>query len=213
MASQHKTVRTLLDVAGRTYASEAGIRLTNTPSLLYRLLVLSVLMSTRIKADIAVAAAKELAKAGFTTPRAMLEASWQQRVDALGQAHYVRYDESTATALGDGAQLLLDEYKGDLRRLRDQADRDVTTLHRLLRKVPRLGPVGVDIFSREAQQVWPELRPYLDRKALDGARRIGLPAEPDRLAALVDKVDLARLAAGLVRVSLDRRLADSVRDA
>lgn len=29
----------------------------------------------------------------------MLDATWQQRVDALGRAHYVRYDESTATAL------------------------------------------------------------------------------------------------------------------
>jgi hypothetical protein len=79
--------------------------------------------------------------------------------------------------------------------------------------VPRLGPVGADIFSREAQEVWPELRPYLDRKALDGAERIGLPADPDRLAHLVSADDLARLAAGLVRVSLDRRLADDVRDA
>ena len=58
------------------------------------------------------------------TPKAMLEASWQDRVDALGRAHYKRYDESTATALGDGALLLLDEYAGDLRKLRDRADRN-----------------------------------------------------------------------------------------
>jgi hypothetical protein len=180
---------------------------------MYRLLVLSVLLSTRIKADIAVAAARELAKAGFTTPHAMLEATWQQRVDALGRAHYVRYDESTATALGDGAQLVLDTYRGDLRRLRAEADGDGTTLRRLLRQVPRLGPVGADIFSREAQQVWPELRPYIDKKALDGAGKIGLPTDPGRLAALVGPDDLARLAAGLVRVSLDRHLTDDIRNA
>lgn len=211
MASQKKIARTLLDLAGRTYASEAGIRLADKPSPLYRLLVLSVLLSTRIKADIAVAAARELAKAGCTTPRAMLAATWQQRVDALGRAHYVRYDESTATALGDGAQLVLDTYRGDLRRLRSEADGDVPTLRRLLRQVPRLGPVGADIFSREAQQVWPELRPYIDKKALDGAQKIDLPADPRRLAALVGADDLAALAAGLVRVSLDRRVADDVR--
>ncbi|HEV7652403.1 MAG TPA: endonuclease [Actinophytocola sp.] len=213
MATQRKITQTLLDVAGRTYAAEAGIRLADTPSPLYRLLVLSVLLSTRIKADIAVAASRELSEAGFTTPRAMLDATWQQRVDALGRAHYVRYDESTATALGEGAQLLTDSYRGDLRRLRDEAGGDVGTLRRLLRRFPRLGPVGADIFCREAQQVWPGLRPYLDRKALAGAGKIGLPEDPRRLSRLIGADRLAALSAGLIRVGLDRRLADRVRNA
>jgi WD40 repeat protein len=45
----------------------------------------------------------------------------------------------------------------------------------LLTAFPRLGPAGADIFCREAQLVWPELRPALDRKVLDGARRLCLP--------------------------------------
>ncbi|MFC4854690.1 endonuclease [Actinophytocola glycyrrhizae] len=199
------TVRALLDKAGTTYAEQAGITLADKPAPLYRLLVLSTLLSTRIKADIAVDAAKELKRYG--TPRKMVDASWQDRVDALGRAHYVRYDESTATALGDGAQLLLDEHRGDLRGIRDG---DVRAE---LRRFPRMGPVGVDIFCREAQAVWPELRPYLDRKTLDGARKIGLPTEPDKLAGLTARKDLPRLAAALVRVSLDRKLADAVRAA
>lgn len=197
------TVHALLDKAGTTYAEQAGIKLADKPSPLYRLLVLSTLLSTRIKADIAVAAAKELKAYG--TPRKMLDASWQDRVDALGRAHYVRYDESMATALGDGARLLLDEYGGDLRRIRGE---DVA---RHLRRFPKMGPVGADIFCREAQAVWPELRPYLDRKTLDGAKRIGLPADQDKLAALVGKDDVPKLAAALVRVSLDKKLADAVR--
>lgn len=201
----HKeTARALLDRCGRTYADEAGIALADKPSPLYRLLVLSVLLSTRIKAGIAVDAARELAKAGYRTPRAMHEASWQQRVDALGRAHYVRYDESTATALGDGAELLLDRYAGDVRTMRG----DDLAAH--LKEMPRLGPVGVDIFCREAQQVWPELRPHLDRRTLDGARRVGLPEDAEELAALVPEKDLARFSAALVRVSLDKKLADSV---
>jgi hypothetical protein len=211
MADQKKLAARLLDAAGRTFAEQAGIRLADKPSPLYRLLVLSVLLSTRIKADIAVAAAAELAKAGMTTPGKMLEATWQQRVDALGRAHYVRYDESTATALGDGAQLLRDEYRGDMRRLRQAADGDTDTLRQLLQRFPRLGPVGADIFCREAQSVWPELRPYFDRKTLDGAKRIDLPTDRERLARLVRPEDQATLAAALVRVSLDRRLADQVR--
>jgi hypothetical protein len=210
MATRKETVAKLLDVAGRTYASQAGVRLANTPAPLYRLLVLSVLLSTRIKADIAVAAARELVRAGFGTPRAMLDATWQQRVDALGRAHYVRYDESTSTALGAGAKLLVEDYRGDLRRLRDQAHGDLARLRASLRRFPRLGGVGVDIFCREVQQVWPEVRPHLDRRALEGAKTLGLPAEPAELARLVPADDLAKLAAALVRVSLDRSLADRI---
>ncbi|MDQ3785743.1 MAG: endonuclease [Actinomycetota bacterium] len=197
------TVHALLDKAGTTYAEQAGIKLADKPSPLYRLLVLSTLLSTRIKADIAVEAAKELKAYG--TPRKMLDASWQDRVDALGRAHYVRYDESTATALGDGAQLLLDEYGGDLRRIRGD------DLAKHLRRFPKMGPVGVDIFCREVQAVWPELRPYLDRKTIDGAKKIGLPADQDKLAGLVGKDDVGRLAAALVRVSLDKKLAEAVK--
>ncbi|MCT2586701.1 endonuclease [Actinophytocola gossypii] len=205
MATQKDTVRTLLDRAGRTYADEAGITLADKPSPLYRLLVLSVLLSARISADIAVAAARELSKAGLRTPRRMLDATWQQRVDALGRGHYVRYDESTATALGDGAELLLDNYAGDVRKWRGD------NLRKRLRETPKLGPVGVDIFCREAQAVWPELRPHLDRKTLDGAKRIGLPGDADKLAKLVPGNDLARFSAALVRVSLNKELAQDVR--
>jgi len=165
--------------------------------------VLSVLLSTLISSNLAVAAARELKIYG--TPRKMLDATWQQRVDALGRAHYVRYDESTATALGEGAKLLLDNYGGDLRKIRHD---DVRAR---LREIPRLGPVGADIFCREAQEIWPELRPYLDKKTLDGAKRVGLPADAGTLAGLVGERDLARLSAALVRVSLDKKLADQVR--
>lgn len=204
------TVGRLLETCGRTYADEAGVRPADKPAPLYQLLVLSVLLSTRIKAGIAVAAARELFSAGCRTPRGMLDASWQDRVDALGRGHYVRYDESTASALGEGAQLLLDRYRGDLRRIRQAAGGDLPELERLLQDVPRLGPTGTAIFCREAQMVWPELRPYLDRKALDGAKRVGLPDDPGKLAGLVSEDQLGTLAAALVRVSLDKKLAEQV---
>ncbi len=208
--TQAGQVRRLLEVAGQTYAAQAGVRLADTPAPLYQLLVLSVLLSTRIKAHIAVAAARELFAAGYRTPAAMRRASWQDRVDALGRGHYVRYDESTATALGEGALLLADEYGGDLRRLRRAAGGDQRDLARLLQRVPRMGPTGVAIFCREVQAVWPELRPYLDRKALDGARRVGLPADTEELASQVSADELASLAAALVRVALDPALARQV---
>jgi hypothetical protein len=159
-------------------------------------------LSVRIKADIAVAAAKELFRAGWRTPKAMADSTWQQRVDALGRAHYKRYDERTSTYLAEGARRVIDVYHGDLRRLRAQADGDVAALHRALTAFPRIGETGAHIFCREAQVVWPELRPYFDRRALDTAERLGLPADPKRLADLVSGPDVARLAAALVRRSL-----------
>ncbi|KOU32241.1 endonuclease [Streptomyces sp. WM6373] len=204
------TVRNLMDAYGRTHAEEAGIHLRNTPAPLYQLLVLCVLFSVRIKADIAVAAARELFDAGMRTPRAMADASWQHRVDALGRAHYRRYDESTATALGTGAELALERYRGDLRRLRDAADGNPDRIRELLREFPRIGPVGADIFCREAQAVWPELSPSFDDRAREAASELGLPTTPHGLARLVDTDTLPRLAAALVRVELSKDAADGL---
>lgn len=200
---QRRTVRELVDAHGRTYAEEAGIRLKDTPQPLYRLLVLAHLLSARISASIAVAAARALSEAGLRDPRRMAGATWQQRVDALGRGGYRRYDERTATQLGEAAELLTERWGGDLRRLRDEADGDVSELRRLLQEFPGMGPTGADIFLREAQLVWPETGPLLDRKALRGAERLDLPGDRDRLLALAGKTEPAVLAAALVRAAVD----------
>ncbi|MBL1068733.1 endonuclease [Streptomyces sp. 7-21] len=200
------TTRALLDRCGRTYAAQAGIRLRNTPAALYQLLVLAHLLSARIRADVAVAAARALFDAGMRTPERMAKATWQQRVDALGAGHYRRYDERTATQLGDAARLLLDRYGGDLRKLRGARD-----LRAALQEFPGIGPAGAEIFLREVQAVWPECAPHIDAKAREGAQRLGLPRSPKALSGLVAGDDVARLSAGLVRVALDRSLADEVK--
>ena len=192
----------LLRDYGRTFADEAGIRLRNQPSPLYRLLVLSLLSSTRISAGIAVAASRELARDGLRTVPAMADASWQQIVDALGRAHYKRYDESTATALGDGARMLRERWHGDLRRLREEADGDSGRMRELLQEHPRIGPVGAGIFCREAQEVWPELNPFFDQASLDQAAKLGLPHTSAGLARKVAPTDVPRLSVALVRVRL-----------
>ncbi len=202
--SRKDRVRELLDEYGTTYAEQAGITLRDKPAPLYQLLVLTTLLSARIKADIAVDAARELFKAGWRTPRALLDSTWQQRVDALGRGGYRRYDESTATYLADGARLLVEKYRGDLRRLRDEAGGDPKAVRERLTEFPRIGPTGAEIFCREAQSVWPALRPSFDRRALALARDAGLPDDANALAKLVRGEELSRLAAALVRRSLAR---------
>ncbi|OEJ97396.1 HhH-GDP family DNA glycosylase [Streptomyces thermolilacinus] len=212
-ADERTTVRDLLGEHGRTYAEEAGIRLRDTPQPLYELLVLSHLLSARIRAATAVEAARALFDAGMRDARRMRDATWQQRVDALGRGGYRRYDERTSTQLGDAAELVLDRYGGDLRRLREEAGGDPDRLRELLREVPGIGPAGADIFLREVQGVWPDVAPCLDGKALDGARRLELPADPGKLARLVRKEELPSLAAALVRAALDRHVVEDVEEA
>ncbi|MZE72453.1 endonuclease [Streptomyces sp. SID5789] len=205
---RRQVVRALVDAHGRTYAEEAGIRLGDTPQPLYRLLVLSHLLSARIRGSIAVATARALYDAGLRNPRRMADADWQERVDALGRGGYRRYDERTATQLGEAAQLLTERWGGDLRRLREEADGDLGEVRRLLREFPGVGPTGADIFLREAQLVWPEAGPTLDRKALQGAERLGLPSDPDRLLGLAGTTEPAVLAAALVRAAVDKDVAE-----
>ncbi|MHC3467705.1 HhH-GDP family DNA glycosylase [Streptomyces sp. 7R007] len=214
MSDRQDVVRHLVRGHGRTFAEEAGITLRDTPQPLYRLLVLALLLSARIRGSIAIDSARELYRAGLRDPRRMAGADWQERVDALGRGGYRRYDERTATQLGDGAELLIERWGGDLRRMRKEADGDIDALRRLLQEVPGIGPAGADIFLREVQSVWPEAAPYLDAKALDGAARLGLPKDPERLVKLAGRTEPAVLAAALVRAALDEKVAeDSLRGA
>lgn len=206
MDRPERVVRALLDAHGRTYAEEAGIALKDTPQPLYRLLLLSHLLSARIRGSIALATARALHEAGLRDPRRMAQASWQDRVDALGRGGYRRYDERTATQLGEAAELLNDRWGGDLRRLRREADGEVPELRGLLQEFPGMGPAGADIFLREAQGVWPEAAPYLDAKALQGAERLDLPTDPERLTGLAGDTDPAVLAAALVRAAVDKEV-------
>lgn len=198
---QRETAEQVLDEHGRTYAEEAGIRLEDTPAPLFQLMCLTQLLSAPIGAAVAVATMRELLAEGWTTPEHLLDSTWQQRVDVLGRGGYRRYDESTATHLEEAARILRERWRGDLRRLRDEAS-DEGEIRRLLQELPRIGPTGADIFCREVQAVWPGLRPQVDAKVRRGAEAVGLPTEADDLAALVGGDDLARLTAGLVRVGL-----------
>ncbi|MEW1631519.1 endonuclease [Streptomyces sp. NPDC089173] len=208
-----RIVDALVEECGLTYAEEAGIRLKDTPQPLYQLLVLSLLLSARIRASVAVAAARALSDHGMRTPRRMVDATWQQRVDALGEGHYRRYDERTATQLGEGAQLVLDTWRGDLRRLRAEADGDRDRLLEGLQRVPGIGPAGADIFVREVQSLWPETGPWLGAKALQGAERLGLPTSPAQLGQAAQDHDDATFAAALVRAALDKDIVDTVTEA
>ena len=193
-----------------TFAKDAGIQLADEPAPLFQLLVLCMLQAKPIRATVAVDAARGLFAAGLTTPEKLAAAPRSQLIRIFGAAGYARYDESSATRLRSMSQLLIDEHSADLRTLRNTAPKS-------LHVFDGVGPACATMFAREAQGVWPELAPVFDKKALQGAKKLGLPQDPEELAALVAGfteppaaaelpadalVDLPTFAAYLVKVAL-----------
>ncbi len=203
VANPERLIEELLDRYGRTFAEELGIPAEKgTPSPLFRLLCASLLFSARISSDIAMRAARALAEQGWTTAQKLARSTWEERTRTLNQAGYARYDERTSSMLGDTTGLLLDKYSGDLRQLRRAAERHPARERRLLKEFKGMGDVGADIFFREVQVAWDELRPFADDKALRAAKHLGLGNDTESLVGLVPAKDFPRLVAALVRVDL-----------
>ncbi|MGO2859692.1 MAG: endonuclease [Brevibacterium sp.] len=212
MSTQRERTGRLIDAHGRTFAADAAITLHDKPAPLWQLLVLSLLLSKPIGSDIALTTARELHSRGWRTPRRLRASTWQQRVDALGRGGYRRYDESTATRLAEAADLLIERWHGDLRRLRDEAEGQPRRIAELLQEFTGVGPTGANIFLREVQQVWPTVRPAFDPLVRKGAQTAGLPEGDEELADLVAGEDLSRLAAALVRLARDPDLLEDAED-
>ena len=202
MDQPERVARRLLEVAGTTYAAQAGIRINDKPMPLFQLLVLCMLASKPIDAAIAMSAARELFRSGLRTPKTVLASDRRTMISAFGRAHYVRYDESSATRLTDMAERVRDEYAGDLRESPVASKQDVGAAKRMLKQFKGIGDTGADIYLREVQDVWTWVRPYFDERAIAAAKQLGLPASPTKLASLAPRAN-ARLAAALVRASLD----------
>ena len=212
-ATQERIARLVIDRYGTTFAAEAGITLRDKPSPLWRLLVLTLLLSARIDANLAVRSARELSRAGWRTPHRMLSSTWQERVDALGRGGYRRYDERTSSQLAELARTAQQDWHGDLRRLHHDGGDDGDRLAASLQRFKGIGPTGAAIFLREVQSVWPDLIPYVDVVAADGAAKLGLPRDAETLRALVDDEEFGQLVAGCVRAARSEAVVDDVTDA
>lgn len=208
-------VSVLLKRHGRTFAEELGIDAeANEPAALFCLLISAMLFSTRISHNVALKSARILFDHGWTTPEKMAATTWEERVGALDEGGYVRYDERTSTMLGETAQMVIDDYQGDLRNLREAAGRDPARERKLLDQFKGVGEVAVNIFFREAQLAWPELYPFADARTLASAKALGLPDDAGKLAALVhSRRQFVRLVAALIRVALEHKHEEVLREA
>jgi endonuclease III len=208
MSAKRDILQPLLTWYGVTFAEELSIKLDRqTPSALFKLLCASLLFSARIGHQLASRAAAALFRNGWTNPKKMAAATWEERARTLNQSGYARYDERTSTMLEQTSRLLLDKYHGDLKKLREQAGRDPAVERELLKQFKGIGDVGVDIFFREAHGVWDELYPFVDPRALQAAKKLGLGKDADGLAKLVQQKQFPNLVAALIRVALDKKAA------
>lgn len=206
---KQETIQRLFQVCRRTYPEELKIHVErDTPSEWFKLLIFALLASTRISKDLSVRTAREVFKEGWTSADKLAETTWQQRVDVLDRGGYARYDESTSRYLGDTAALLIDRYGGDLRRLREAAERRPERERQLLKEFKGIGDVGCDIFFRDAQAVWDEVYPFADKRALKAAQHFGLGSTPADLAKLASGKEFVRLVGALARCDLEKRYAE-----
>lgn len=133
-----------------TSATDLGLTLTaEDEQALFGWFLASYLFGKRISQGIAAQAWTVLYRRyGRDTPRKMLNLSWRQLVDYLGEGHYRRYDESTATRLLDTCRQLQEDYQGSFARLRD-ASADRADFERRLQTLKGVGSKTCEIFMRE----------------------------------------------------------------
>lgn len=120
---------------------------------LFRWLIASFLMGKRIQGEIAAKAYQVIVvKHQRDTPRKLAHCTHRELVAMLGEAHYVRYDETTASRLLALAQKLNNEYAGKVSNI-VAASADRQELEKRLAAFEGIGPKTVEIFMREVGKV------------------------------------------------------------
>ncbi|MFN2556629.1 MAG: hypothetical protein ABR592_07110, partial [Nitriliruptorales bacterium] len=203
-----RMVRELLDMHGRGFAGEMGIRVTNNPARLFGLLVLSILSVPEIDARKAASSARALLDRGWTTAQEIAVSDEEERAQTLKSDDYPGDAEDVARLIGDCAEVLAERYEGDLRMVRNEAEGDREWLRDLLLGLPGMSDAGVDVFLRDVQAIWQEIAPFADARALAAAKRLELASSAEELLELVragGPEKLAWLVGSLVLVDLEQK--------
>jgi hypothetical protein len=134
-------------------AKKLGINLSSRKEgELFKWFLACLLLGKPIQQEIAERAYTRLVSAGLRNPDAVLDAGWDELVRLLDEAHYVRYDFSTATKLLEVCQELKQRY-GNVTKLIVQTKRG-SELSARLQEFKHIGPVTARIFTREVSSLW-----------------------------------------------------------
>jgi len=119
---------------------------------LFKWFLACLLFGKPIQQEIAERAYARLVSAGLRNPDAVLRAGWDKLVELLDEAHYVRYDFSTATKLLEVCQELKERY-GSITELIAQTTCG-SELSARLQEFKHIGPVTARIFTRGVGTIW-----------------------------------------------------------
>ncbi len=149
----------------RAQSAEAlGITLASAKEQeLFKWFLACLLFAKPIQRQVAERAYGEFVRAGLVTPDAILSAGWDELVRLLDQAHYVRYDFSTATKLLEICSELKLRY-GTVKNLLSQATNS-RQLSAKLQEFKHVGPVTARLFLREVRPVWDRMQAGTGKKA------------------------------------------------
>ncbi|PYH42811.1 uncharacterized protein BP01DRAFT_124099 [Aspergillus saccharolyticus JOP 1030-1] len=185
-------------------------KLQGSPDTLLAMVIDAMLKSRPISHDLSQRAVNHLIEVGFHDIQKLSESSWEERAMALKDGGYNRYREQGSTNLGEMANLINDKYEGDLNNLLRKANNDRNKTRQLIKEIKGLGDLGADLFLNNVQSVWPSMAPFIDRRSLETADKVGLGTDLDAIYAELgrDSVSMSRLANGLSAVRLERKQSD-----
>lgn len=214
--SAEQVVTTLLDRYGhQSLVERADIALQDSPNNVFQVLELALLEDARVHPDTAADAFLQLRDRGWTTAKGMVDADRDEVVDVLGGLGYPDPDaDRIATGLTDAALHVLHDHGGDPGGIRQDVGADPQREREELSRFVGVRDRSVDNFFREIQLLWPELRPFADKTALDAADRLDLGGDADTLRGHVDSEEgFVRLADALERAREEEDGVEQVRQA
>jgi endonuclease III len=142
-------------VSDQISAVDLGIHVERGEGELFKWFLASFLFGKRIQRDIAANAYRVIVeKYQLDTPTKLARCSHRAMVRMLGEARYVRYDESTAARLLKLCNKLIDDYDGRLSQMH-RVSKDDQAFRKRLAEFEGFGPKTVEIFMREASRAFP----------------------------------------------------------
>ena len=138
----------------RTHITEdLGIHLSSKEEEeLFKWFLVCLLFGKPIQRQVAERAFLAFAAARLVSPDTILRAGWNELVRLLDEAHYVRFDFSTATKLLHVSEELKERY-GTLTNLLAES-RTPQELSARLQEFKYIGPTTAQIFVREVRPIW-----------------------------------------------------------
>ena len=132
---------------------DLGIQLSSKKEEeLFKWFLACLLFGKPIQQQVAERAFLTLAAARLVSPEAILSAGWDELVRLLDEAHYVRFDFSTATKLLHVSKELKERY-GSLTNLLAES-KTPAALSKKLQEFKHVGPTTARIFLQEVRPLW-----------------------------------------------------------